>query len=323
MPKPTYRIAPPGFTEAQWDEFMEEGFLIFENALSSGETAYYLNAVDETAAQDPKYDPAKTYGRGNVVELRPAFEEMIDHPRHVGFAYDIYGELLKLHISQVFIRPRGGSHNIWHPDGARGVPYGVFSPELPLQLKVGYWLTDLPEPKMGNFVYMPGSHRTHYLRGYDTHESLPGEKIVTLKAGTMTLMHASLWHRVEPNLSGRTRKNIFFAYCPSWVCEADRLRSNEAWLKGLTRERRIIMRSYSGPYARTKPPESDSPLFLDREAGADCDPESDPNVKLHRRKRQTWVEKRMGVPYAGPLSERFARRHSRDLIEPAKGKAAP
>ena len=322
MAEQAYRLAPSGFTRTQWDDFMEEGFLIIENALDSDEVAYYRNAIEQIAAADPKFNPTKTYSISNAVERHRAVAEMIDHPRHVGYAYDIYGELLKLHISQIFMRPKRGSHNIWHPDGARGVPYGVFSPELPMQLKVGYWLTDLPEPKMGNFVYMPGSHRTHYLRGYDTHESLPGERILTLKAGTMTLMHASLWHRVEPNLSDVVRKNIFLAYCPSWICEADRHRSNDAWLKTLNREQRIIMRSYSSPYARTKPPESDSPLFLDRDTGKDCDPESDSGVKLHRRKRQTWAEKQMGAPYAGPLAERFARRHSPALIEPKRERRA-
>ncbi|MEZ4676845.1 MAG: hypothetical protein R2932_21735 [Caldilineaceae bacterium] len=47
-----------------------------------------------------------------------------------------------------------------------------------MQIKVGYWLTDLSAPKMGNFVYMPGSHRQQYFPGYDTHDSLPGEQIL-------------------------------------------------------------------------------------------------------------------------------------------------
>ncbi|MDA1191508.1 MAG: phytanoyl-CoA dioxygenase family protein [Candidatus Poribacteria bacterium] len=305
MSSTQYRIAPPGFTTDQWDEFMEEGFLTFEDALSPDDVQFYLDAIDEMASADSRYEDGKHYGPGNVVERHKAFADLIDHPRHVGYAYDIYGELLKLHISQVFIRPKGGPHNIWHPDGARSVPYGVFAPELPLQLKVGYWLTDVPRPKMGNFVYMPGSHFTHYMDGYDTHRSLPGERIVTVRAGTMTLMHANTWHRVEPNESDVTRKNIFYAYCPSWVCEGDRLKSDPEWLKTLNREQRIIMRSYDGAYTKTKPPESDSPLFLDRETGSDADPGSDETVALNRRKRMTWVEKRMGSPYNGALSHRF------------------
>ena len=38
----------------------------------------------------------------------------------------------------------------------------------------------------------------------------------------MTIMHCGLWHRVEVNKSGIERTNIFVAYCPSWITEADR-----------------------------------------------------------------------------------------------------
>lgn len=288
-----YRLAPPGFTNDQWETFMEDGILVIENALTDDEVDRYVEMIDRCAADDPKYDPHKHFGPNNIVERYPEFAELIDHDRHVGFGYDVYGELLKLHISQIFMRPRDGSHNMWHPDGARAVPYGVFAPELPLQIKVSYWLTDLPEEEMGNFVCMPGSHRQQYFDHYDTHDSVPGEMILKVPKGTMTLMHCNTWHRVEPNHSDVVRKNIFLAYCPSWVCEADRHQSDPDWLASLNREQRIIMRSYTGGYARTKPPAEDFPLFLDRETGEAADPHVNPNVALHRRKRMTSIEKRL------------------------------
>lgn len=287
----TYRLAPKGFSPEQWTEFMDEGLLVLENALSQDEVAYYLEAIDRVAANDTRYDPAKFYGPDNAVERDPAISELIDHPRHVGYAYDVYGELLKLHISQIFIRPRDSSYNAWHPDGARAVPYGVYCGDAPMQIKVGYWLTDTPRPKMGNFVYMPGSHKGQYFSAYTRHDSVPGEKILCCPAGTITLMHCNTWHRVEPNETDAVRKNIFLAYCPSWVCEADRIQSNPEWLKTLTREQRIIMRSYSHGYARTKPGASEFPLFLDRETGMDSDPDSDLVVPLQSRKRLTTIEK--------------------------------
>ena len=118
------------------------------------------------------------YFTENVVGRDPASAELIDHPQHVGYVYDIYGELLKLHISQIFIRPRDSQRNHWHPDGPRVVPYVVFARELPLQVQIGYWLTDLPHAKMGKFVYMPGSHRSQYFEHYRTHESIEGDRIL-------------------------------------------------------------------------------------------------------------------------------------------------
>ncbi|MCZ6633988.1 MAG: phytanoyl-CoA dioxygenase family protein [bacterium] len=292
MAEQEYRVAPPGFTRDQWDEFMEQGMLVIEDALTDEECDRYIDMIDAVAARSEKYDPAKFFGPNNIVERYPEFAELIDHPRHIGFMHDVYGELLKIHISQCFLRPRDTNRNKWHPDGARALPYSVFSPEMPIQIKVAYWLTDLPEQEMGNFVYMPGSHKGQYFDFYDTHDNVPGEKILCPRRGTMTFMHCSTWHRVAPNNTDTVRKNIFLAYCPSWVCEADRHQCSPYWLDTLNREQRIIMRSYGTGYARTKPAASEFPLFLDRDTESDRDDGVWPaHVALHRRKRLTAVEK--------------------------------
>ena len=157
MSEQTYRVAPKGFTLEQWQQFMTEGFLVIANALSQDEIDHYLEAIDRCCAADASYNPGKYYMIENLVEKDPSFAELIDHSRHVGYVYDIYGELLKLHISQIFIRPPADAQMHWHHDGPRVVPYAVFAPELSLQVKISYWLTDLPRARMGNFVYMPGS----------------------------------------------------------------------------------------------------------------------------------------------------------------------
>lgn len=293
----SYKRAPPGFTVEQWEQFNRDGFLVFEHAISAEDVERYLAALDRVTAADPKFDDARFYGPGNAVERDPTLAELIDHPRHVGFVYDVYGELLKLHLSQAFVRPKDSSHNMWHPDGARALPYGVFCPVLPLQIKVGYWLTDLPEPGMGNLVALPGSHHEQYLDAYDTHESLPGERVFCFPRGTMTLMHCGVWHRVEANHSDVVRKNIFLAYCPAWLTPGDRYQNEPEWVQRLTREQRIIMRSYDRPYDNTKPPLEDFPLYLDRHTGADRDPgRYREQVGLHRRKRQASIETTLRQP---------------------------
>ncbi|MYA22057.1 MAG: phytanoyl-CoA dioxygenase family protein [Gemmatimonadetes bacterium] len=297
MTDSAYRIAPPGFTDDEWETFNREGILFFEDALDQAAVDELTAAVDRVCQSSPKYRAGETFGCQNIVERDPAFAALIDHPRHIGYAYDFFGELLKLHQSQFFIRPPGGErYNLWHPDGARAVPYGTFSPELPLQIKIGFWLTDLPRAKMGNLVVLPGSHRKQYVDEYDSHQPIPGERVVCPRKGTMTFMHSSIWHRVEPNESDVVRKNIFYAYCPAWVTPADRLQSDPAWLETLNREQRIIMRSYTNAYHNAKPPASDFPLFLDRETGLDRDRDAyRDDVALHRRKRRTWAEGKIVV----------------------------
>ena len=293
MSNEQYRPAPPGFTESQWETFLDDGVIVLEDALNQNEVDELLAAVDRTAQAHEKYEPGAFLSVQNFVEHDPTLANLIDHDRHVGYVYDVYGEQLKLHLSELFLRtPGGGKNNMWHPDGARALPYQIFSPVLPLQIKVGYWLTDLTAPKMGNFVYMPGSHRQQYFDGYDTHNSLPGEKILQVPAGSMTIMHGAIWHRVEANESTVTRKNLFMAYCPSWITPADRFNSDPDWFETLNREQKIIMRSYAHSYDNAKPSADQFPLFLDRDTGLDHDPGAYADyVSLHKRKRKTWVEK--------------------------------
>ena len=74
------------FTRSQWDEFMEQGFLMIEDALAGEEVERYLKMIDECCAEDNRYDPTEFFGSRNIVERYPVFSELIDHPRHVGFA---------------------------------------------------------------------------------------------------------------------------------------------------------------------------------------------------------------------------------------------
>ncbi|MBT3266765.1 hypothetical protein HN371_06390 [Candidatus Poribacteria bacterium] len=289
MSQQDLRPAPEGFAPEQWDAFMDDGFLVIEDAMSDDDVGRYRDAVDKLW-RDGGNHPDKNLGAQNIVEKDPTFVDLIDHPRHVGYVYDVYGELLKMILSHALVRTRGAWHNAWHPDGARLVPYGVYT-DQPMQIKIGLWLTDLPEPGMGNFVCLPGSHKSQTLDAYTTHESLVGEHILQCRAGTMTMMHGSIWHRVEDNETDIPRKNIFLSYSPSWVVAADRHTSDPDWLETVGREQRILMRSYTNGYTNHKPPSDDSPLFLDRDTGLDIDEGADEKVPVGIRKRKTTIEK--------------------------------
>ena len=44
-----YRRAPKGFTNEQWDTFMEKGILVIENALSDAEVDRYVEMTGQVA----------------------------------------------------------------------------------------------------------------------------------------------------------------------------------------------------------------------------------------------------------------------------------
>ena len=97
-----YRVAPLGFTPEQWKTFNEDGIIFIEDAISDEDIQTYIDTIDRAAAANPKYTPGGYLGMQNIVERDPVFTGLIDNERHVGFAYDLFGELLKLHQSQFF-----------------------------------------------------------------------------------------------------------------------------------------------------------------------------------------------------------------------------
>jgi len=292
-----FRRAPVGFTLDQFKEFDDRGFLVVENAFTETEMEAWSQAMLRLrSAHASPTDGFFTLR--NFVEEDPAFASLTDHPAYVGFAYDLYGEMLKLQISELFVRgPGGGARpERWHIDGPRVLPYAVFADDAPLQLKVGVWLTDVLRPEMGNVAFVPGSHRDQYFGPYDTDETAPGEEQLVVRRGSLTLMNTALWHRTVPNESATTRLNMYLGYSPSWLPTSDRNTSDPGWLAGLNREQRIIMRSYGNAFSHAKPPPEDYPLFLDRESGADREPGlyRDHIRLLHRKRTTHWERYRAG-----------------------------
>lgn len=231
------------------------------------------------------FDPAHTNKVENVVAVHDAFRDVIDHDRHIGFPYDIFGDQVRLTQNDLFVRPPGSVVNEWHVDGPRAVPFRSFSPVLPLKLRIGYWLTDVPHENMGNMVYLPGSHDSGYAREHKGTGDVAGQRVLTCSAGSVTIFHSSIWHRIQANESDRTRVNVFLSYTPSWV--SGYYFQDEAWVGTLPREQRIVVRPYGNDQERfIRPPSADLPLFYDPDA-----PAPDPDVEPHKVRRPTRYER--------------------------------
>jgi len=281
----TLHFAPRGFNKDQWARFNRDGFLVLDSAISTENIARYRQAHRRIRQGKQGFDPGRFSEVKNMVAADRTVAELIDHPDHIGYVYDLFGELTKLHMSQCFWRPRMSKCTEWHIDGPRAVPMSVYSGTLPMLLKVGYWLTPVDSENMGNLVVVPGSHRRRDFEQYTTHDRAPGEIQLKLPAGSITLMHAAIWHRTAPVTSGQPRENFYLSYCPSWIESGDRKSSDSDWLNTLTREQRIIMRDYKEPYRSAKPPASDSPLYLADPGTSTIDDDND-NVPPELRRRR-------------------------------------
>ena len=99
-----YRIAPPGFTPEQWETFNEDGIIFIDNAISDNDIQMYKDAIDRTATNNPKYKPGGFLHLENIVERDPVFSNLIDHERHVGYAYDLlvnYSNYIRVNLFYV------------------------------------------------------------------------------------------------------------------------------------------------------------------------------------------------------------------------------
>lgn len=261
MPPLGLAPAPAGFTAEQWTVFERDGIVVIPDAIGADAVAAYLEAAQRHLAGRTGYDPRHTWKIRDLVRRQALFQDLIDHPRHIGYAYDLYGDQTRLGQADMFARPTGSVINHWHVDGPRAVPYSSFSPTLPLKLRIGYWLTDVPSPDMGNLVYLPGSHRAGPDKTYSGLDNIDGQRTLCCSAGTMTIAHSNMWHRVCGNSSDRTRVNLFLSYTPSWI--TGYYSYDPGWLNELSRERRILMRAYADSEDLTRPPADDIPLFHD------------------------------------------------------------
>jgi len=85
---------------------------------------------------------------------------------------------------------------------------------------VGVFLSDVPEPYMGNFTYWPGTHRLYeaYFREHSPQSLLDGMPKVDLpvpeqftgQAGDAALVHYQIAHGIAGNASPNVRYGIFF-----------------------------------------------------------------------------------------------------------------
>lgn len=108
-----------------------------------------------------------------------------------------------------------------HLDGmhspTNGVPAGTIGN---FTMLLGVFLSDVPQPLMGNFTVWPGTHHLYeqYFREHGPQSLLNGLPPVEMpepeailgRAGDVVLVHYQLAHSVGPNVSPQVRYTVFF-----------------------------------------------------------------------------------------------------------------
>jgi ectoine hydroxylase-related dioxygenase (phytanoyl-CoA dioxygenase family) len=236
-------------TPEQRRDFDEKGFVVLEDFFTAEELDRLLSAIDEVAArvrQAKGLGPEAHWAIRNALAHHEAFLDLVDHPRILPYVVDAIGWNVQIRTTHLDYRPpypkdlvpgelgtgKGEDHKagyrnvVWHPDLAG--PYLFEGPShdglLPwMEIKVGYYLSDLTELNSGELWLAPGSHKRKPQELRDLEFRVPADQAMPLRvrAGTALVWRTAVWHAVAPNLSDRIRKVMYYGYHYRWLRPTD------------------------------------------------------------------------------------------------------
>jgi ectoine hydroxylase-related dioxygenase (phytanoyl-CoA dioxygenase family) len=236
-------------TEEQRRDFDEKGYIVVEDFFTPAELDRLLSAIDEvgvTIRQEKGLGPNDPWALRNALNKHEAFLDLIDHPRMLPLVVDTFGWNIQIRTTHLDYRPpypkdlvpgelgsgKGADHKagyrnvVWHPDLAG--PYLFEGPSLDgrlplMEIKVGYFLSDLTQHNSGALCVVPGSHlrKPQELRDLDYRVD-PSEVVeLNFRPGTALLWRTAVWHCVSPNLSDQVRKVFYVGYNYRWMRPTD------------------------------------------------------------------------------------------------------
>lgn len=250
-------------TEQERADFHEKGFLILENALSSVEIAELVAVANELYG---RYEPEPATGRleiRNCLAQHRSLLNLVTHPKILPLVVDLLGPNIKIRSSHLDIRPplarenvtnelgqeRWGEPEQWHIDGPL-YGYPSINGLVPMmEIKVGYYLTDVVDPDSGALCVVPGSHHLDYRALALKKLQIPEEYIykVQVPKGAAVIFRTGLWHCVTPNFFDTTRKVLYYAYTFRWMEASDYLTQSEEILATCTPIERQLLGATASP----------------------------------------------------------------------------
>ncbi|MEM7537671.1 MAG: phytanoyl-CoA dioxygenase family protein [Chloroflexota bacterium] len=225
-------------TPEQKQQFDEDGFILLEDALSADEVETLLNVTDEFDThyrRERNLAADAAFQLRNCVAMHPLYRGMIDHPKLLPYVVDAIGYNIQIRTSHVDIRPPMSPEHAkielgsrqgffpWHSDGPNfGWPR--VNGQIPfMEVKIGYYLTDLSEHNSGAICVVRGSHKESPWIGTNGSQKVDESRIVevNVKSGTAMLWRTALLHCVTPNLASHARKCLYYGYGHRWIRPSD------------------------------------------------------------------------------------------------------
>ncbi|MYC94899.1 MAG: phytanoyl-CoA dioxygenase family protein [Caldilineaceae bacterium SB0661_bin_32] len=166
-----------------------------------------------------------------ILDDDPLFLEMLDWPAIWPYVTGLLNARPHHHASDAIVEHGSdliGRGMRWHIDGIDD-GFRNLGPQIPLlQLKIGYYLSDMTQPGQGNLCVVPGSHKAAFapnLEDLQRWGTAAGVTEICAPAGTAVLFHNALWHSAGPFSSEKGRRAmLYYAYEHPWM-----IASQEHW----------------------------------------------------------------------------------------------
>ncbi|MFN8446879.1 MAG: phytanoyl-CoA dioxygenase family protein [Caldilineaceae bacterium] len=231
-------------TQAERFFFDNNGYLVLENFLSTEHVQRLNKALERVVARRRQWQSEDTPHTGMtrlmgeqstrifyILEDDPLFLELLDWPPMMAYVRGLLNPKPHHHASDAIVEVEGELSSRapgWHLDGHDNGYRNLGRPIPLLQLKLGYYLTDMSEAGQGNLTVVPGSHKALIDPSPDDlkrRDLFPGAVEVCAPAGSAILFHNALWHSAgifrKPNSK---RVILYYAYEHPWM-----IASQEHW----------------------------------------------------------------------------------------------
>jgi ectoine hydroxylase len=217
-------------TKQQRAAFGRDGYFIIRGAIEPGLLERLIVAQDRVYAQqkaqgrlDPQDQSMHLMG---FLHRDKDFLELLELPTVFPLVWGILGWNIHAYHHHIDLHP-GISPDVpktwrWHQDGGRQNLEIETEPVRPLlSVRTAFYLSDLSEPGRGNFMCIPGSHKTSRLgRPRDRtaiFEQPKGAIEVCAGQGDVVLFDRRLYHGRSDNYSNITRRCLFIGWTYRWI----------------------------------------------------------------------------------------------------------
>lgn len=237
---------PSSVTPSQSERFFFEsnGYLVLENFLDAEHVARLNEALGEVMTRRRKWQSDGTPHTGMtriigeqstrifyILDDHPLFLELLDWAPMMNYVRGLLNPKPHHHASDAIVEvnselsSRGPG---WHLDGHDNGYRNLGRPIPLLQLKLGYYLSDMTEAGQGNLTVVPGSHKSLVdpaPEDLKRRELFPGALEVCAPAGSAILFHNALWHTSGIFRKPDSKRTIlYYAYEHPWM-----VASQEHW----------------------------------------------------------------------------------------------